>query len=347
MVKKIYIYSIIPDMAVDSQFVIENPSLKTGRKGKFISCTISDRTGKLSCRIWGPYGCGRDDIESVSRIITEYEGHIFRISGKADKFNDELTVNINDGLRYLSEPVDEKKVTTSDYIYSPADIDGNKTKIFELIDSIKNDGLKELVHTVIKKSDGFFDKPAARTKHHDYNGGLAEHSLEVAQIALSSCSSICGVRLNRDITLAGAILHDIGKCQSFKRKGLYFASLPAYSLIGHITPAMQTLSRYTSFVDDNTYQELLHIIQSHHGEYGEIRPQTPEAWAVHFADNTSAMLHEVSEDLKTAKKGEILWGKRSEGMVFCTESCEEEQPDEERKSPGAAKNQMTFTDCFD
>ena len=346
MTKKIYVDSIIPKMVVDSSFIIENPSLREGKNSKYITCTISDSTGKISCKIWGSYNSETIEIENIYRIIQKNEGHIFRISGKADKYKDDLNINVNDGVEYLKTPVDEKIITPSDYIYSPADIKGNKEKILTLCDSIQNQGLKDLVLTILKKSDGFFEKPAAKTKHHDYTGGLCEHTLEVAEISLSIGKSLNGVNLNRDILIAGAVLHDIGKCQSFDKKGLFYSPNPSYSLLGHITPAMQTLSRYTAFVDADIYSELLHIIQSHHGDHGETRPQTPEAWTVHFADNISATLHEISEDLKSAPPGELLWGKRMDGFVFRSKTNENISPAQKTDDAGK-KSQLTITDCFD
>lgn len=344
LIKKIYVNSIIPKMAVDSAFLIENPTLRTGKNNKYIACSISDNTGKISCKIWGQYNSGACDIEEVFNALAENEGQIFRISGKADKYNNDLNINVNDGIEYLKNPVDIKKITPSDYIYSPANIKENRDKILKLCESVKNRGLKDLLQTVIKKSEGFFEKPAAKSRHHDYTGGLCEHTLEVAEISLSIGRNLAGINLNYDILIAGAILHDIGKCQSFDKKGLYYAPNPSYSLLGHITPAMQTLSRYRAFVDEGTYLELLHIIQSHHGEHGETRPQTPEAWIVHFADNISATLHEISEDLKPAERGELLWGKRMDGFVFKSDSYEENS--EKVNSSESSKKDMTTLDCF-
>ncbi len=344
--KKIYAESVASNTAVDSYFIIESPSLRTGRSGKYIACSISDCTGKISCRIWGQYNSGSNQIEDAFRFILNNEGQVFRIAGKADKYNDELVININDGIEYLKNFADPKKVTASDYIYSPADIEENKKKLLSLCNSIANEGIRNLVLTAIKKSDGFFEKPAAKTKHHDYTGGLCEHTLEVAEISLKISESLAGLHLNRDVLLAGAVLHDIGKCMTFEKKGLYYSPNPSYSLLGHITPAMQMLSRYTAFADADTYQDILHIIQSHHGEYAETKPQTPEAWTVHFADNISATVHEISEDLKSAKAGELLWGKRTESFVYRSKTSGSMINNLEKGDNSKTKSQLTITDCL-
>ncbi|WOF15365.1 HD domain-containing protein [Methanoplanus sp. FWC-SCC4] len=316
MKKNLFVRDVKPDNRVDSLFLIENADLKTGKKGKYLTCTLSDSTGKIPCKIWGRYNGGDQEIEYIYKSLFENAGCVFRISGKADSYNEEIYVSINEGIEYLKNPAESKGINEGDFLFSPADIEGNKKEILHLSESISDEGLRNIVISVLKKTDGFFEKPAAKSKHHDYPGGLCEHTLEVAKISVSISEGISGSNLNRDILIAGAILHDIGKCMNFDRKGLSFQANSLYSLLGHITPALQMLSRYEAFTDKETFGELMHIIQSHHGDYGDIRPQTPEAWAVHFADNISATIHEVKSDLEQVPKGTSTWGKRIEGYVY-------------------------------
>ena len=74
--------------------------------------------------------------------------------------------------------------------------------------------------------------------------------------------------------------------------------------------------KYGVLVDETVLEQIIHIIQSHHGQYGEIKPQTVEAWTVHFADNMSAMLHEVNDDISKIGPGDTGWGENSGGPVF-------------------------------
>lgn len=312
-----FISSILPNAVVDSLFVVDEVTLRnSSNKKSYISCTVSDRTGRLPCKIWGDAGMNESDIEGYYNTLSQSQGDIFRIAGRAALYKGELGINVNDGIVYLGKPADSSKISDSDFINSPVDIAACKKQILALIESIGDEDLRTLVSSAVTKADGFFEKPAAKGRHHGYFGGLCEHSLEVAKTALSIEESLSDVRLNRDLLIAGALLHDIGKCQSFEKKGLSYVPLPEYSLLGHTATGMMYLSRYRTFTDEETFRELLHIVQSHHGEHGETLPQTPEAWAVHFADNISAKLHEVDEDLKSVKPGESVRGWRSDSFVY-------------------------------
>ena len=69
-------------------------------------------------------------------------------------------------------------------------------------------------------------------------------------------------------------------------------------------------------MDGQDLSHLLHIVQTHHGEYGDPKPQTVEAWAVHMADNTSAILHEVASDIEDTIPGEGRFGPNVKAPVF-------------------------------
>ncbi|MBQ3718156.1 MAG: HD domain-containing protein [Methanomicrobium sp.] len=357
--KKEFISSVLPNAVVDSLFVVDEVTLRnSSNKKSYISCTVSDRTGRLPCKIWGDAGMSESDIEGYYNALSQSQGSIFRIAGRAALYKGELGINVNDGIVYLSKPADSSKLPDSDFINSPVDIAACKKQILALIDSIGDEGLRTLVSSAVTKADGFFEKPAAKGRHHGYFGGLCEHSLEVAKTALSIEESLSGVRLRRDLLIAGALLHDIGKCQSFEKKGLSYVPLPEYSLLGHTATAMMYLSHYRAFTDAETFRELLHIVQSHHGEHGETMPQTAEAWAVHLADNISAKIHEVDEDLKSVNPGESVWGRKSDSFVYKSASCDDTGGERGAGDNGGGnfvsgkgsgsekKSQRSITDCF-
>ena len=135
--------------------------------------------------------------------------------------------------------------------------------------------------------------------------GLDEHTLEVARFACAYADHVPRSGIDRDIALAGALLHDIGKTLGFKSAGPGFSSTPEYSLIGHITPGLAQLSAYRGALPLECHLNLVHIIQSHHGPNGEILPHTAEAWAVHCADLASAQLRMAGDDVQKCSPGEM------------------------------------------
>jgi len=232
MNKSVFIKDISEDMKVDCLFVIENPQLKDMKRGKFISCTLYDNSGKIACKIWGVSG-RNEEVERISESLRT--GEVYRVSGVAKSYNNALEININEGIKYLGESVSVSGLNAEDYIFSPVDLVQNEQEIRVLMASIRNPSLKEMVKDVVDSAGGFFEKPAAKFMHHDYRGGLAEHTLEVARFACAFADSMPRFGVNRDLVLAGALLHDIGKCRSFERQGFGYVALPEYDLIGHVS----------------------------------------------------------------------------------------------------------------
>lgn len=147
--------------------------------------------------------------------------------------------------------------------------------------------------------------PASMAGHHALLGGLLKHTAEVATIA-RAISRAAGA--DADLVLAGVLLHDIGKLESY-RWDTHFATTDAGSLIGHIVLGAQMLDRAVRerTPPPCTEAELLllqHLILSHHGrhEYGApVLPMTLEAEVLHYADNASAHTASMAEAIGEAE----------------------------------------------
>jgi 3'-5' exoribonuclease len=131
------------------------------------------------------------------------------------------------------------------------------------------------------------------------------HTTEVAAIA----RAIARVRgASSDLLLAGVLLHDIGKLESYRWDGI-FEYTDAGRLVGHVVLGALMLERRLNDEADppctaTERQILLHMILSHHGqlEFGSpVRPMTLEAEALHWADNASAKTASLAEALQEAK----------------------------------------------
>jgi 7,8-dihydroneopterin 2',3'-cyclic phosphate phosphodiesterase len=131
--------------------------------------------------------------------------------------------------------------------------------------------------------------PAGRSHHHCYPGGFIEHVLSTANIALAICDSVENIyegKANRDLVLAGTLLHDICKPVTYlvTENGSYDSTHLA-DYLDHLSLATLELSRRDFPV------ELIHIVAAHHGNYGPIRPRTVEALIVHLADLSDSRLN--------------------------------------------------------
>lgn len=152
----------------------------------------------------------------------------------------------------------------------------------------------------------FARAPGATRGHHAQIGGLLLHSCEVANIARESVRTMRG---NVALVTAGALLHDIGKTESYAVQLSGFENTQAGHLLGHIVlgslmleERLRTLPAGT--IGEAQRLELHHFIQSHHGipEYGAaVRPMTLEAEILHFADQTSAKGNDFAEAVQDAE----------------------------------------------
>ncbi len=168
----------------------------------------------------------------------------------------------------------------------------------ELIGTLEHPHLQALIARIFAPAsetwERFRDAPAAKHYHHAYLHGLLEHTLTVAQ-AVSAMATVFG-EVDRDLAVSGALLHDIGKLDTYRRVGGQTEMTDLGRLHGEI-PLGYTRIRDEIAASDGfppqTAQALLHIILSHHGalEHGSpVLPCTREAVLVHMADNLGSKL---------------------------------------------------------
>jgi putative nucleotidyltransferase with HDIG domain len=132
--------------------------------------------------------------------------------------------------------------------------------------------------------------PAGLSHHHSYTGGYVEHVVATAEIALTLCDVVEKIyrgKVNRDLVLAGVVLHDIFKPLTYTEKeNGTFASSPLAERIDHLTLVVSEMVRRGFPL------HLIHIVCAHHGhQYGPVGPRTVEALICHLADITDSKLN--------------------------------------------------------
>ena len=131
--------------------------------------------------------------------------------------------------------------------------------------------------------------PAGRSHHHSYPGGYIEHIASTSNLALAMCNSVERIyhgKVNRDFVLAGVLLHDAFKPVTYTvdKRGNYGST--------HLGEYLDHLSLATSELARRGFPlEIIHIVTSHHGQYGPIRPKTVEALICHLADLMDSRLN--------------------------------------------------------
>ena len=181
------------------------------------------------------------------------------------------------------------------------------------IKSIKNEYLSTLLNKLFVEDEEFVklfqEHSAAKTVHHGFIGGLMEHTLSVTRL----CEYMADVYplLNRDLLIAAALLHDVGKTKEL-------SSFPmndytdAGQLLGHIIIGAQMIHDLAREIPEFPValeNQLVHCILAHHGEleYGSPKkPALAEAVALNLADNTDARMETLTE-IFANDKGKKEW----------------------------------------
>jgi len=166
---------------------------------------------------------------------------------------------------------------------------------------IQNPALRRLVELLLTTNRaGWLVQPAARKNHHAYRGGLLEHTLSVTRTCIFLAEKYAAYYpemlppLDKDLVVAGGILHDIGKLIEIDLRPEGATHTPAGALIGHILLGRDMIREAAKSIPGLTAECLLrleHLIITHQGrpEWGSPKPpMTPEALLVHYADDIDA-----------------------------------------------------------
>ena len=181
------------------------------------------------------------------------------------------------------------------------------------IDSVGNEYLRQLLKAFFVEDKEFIEdfrmSSAAKSVHHSFVGGLAEHTLGVTNLCHFFCRNY--PYLNRDLLIAVALLHDIGKTKELSKfpRNDYTEE---GQFIGHIIIGVQMIDEKLREIPGFPVllaNEVRHCILAHHGEleYGSPKkPAIAEALALNFADNTDAKL-EIFKETLAAGQSDAGW----------------------------------------
>jgi 3'-5' exoribonuclease len=170
---------------------------------------------------------------------------------------------------------------------------------------IGNRALRQLVESLLTGNrDALLTHPAARRNHHAYVGGLLEHTLSVTRACVYLADKYAEYYpemkppLDKDLVVAGGILHDIGKLREMDQRAEGATHTAEGSLIGHILIGRDMVREAAAMkgasLGADTLLRLEHLIITHQGrpEWGSPKPpMTPEALLVHYADDLDAKYH--------------------------------------------------------
>jgi len=265
---------------VDSKrgiFLIISATVRTSSNGKkYTEAVAADEKTTFRVKIW-------DVVEAGSLVFADYEyNSLFHsFSLKPKKIAD------SDSAAQIAQKL----------IPHFENIDTLNKCLEYLVKSVENQHLRKLLEEIFFNDrefhESFMRATAASKNHHVGRGGLLYHTISVTKNALNLISNYPS--LNRDLVVAGCLLHDIGKVKTYTQ-GPAFDYTNDGKLENHIVIGVKMLARFIDKIPDfpeDLETVLTHILASHHGalEYGSpIVPKVPEAILIHFVDEMDAKL---------------------------------------------------------
>jgi len=298
---KVFIEDIQEGHEVEAAFLVGDLRLGQTRNGKpFAALQLKDRTGRIEARVW-------DGAESFFQSVKN--GDVALIRGGAESFQGRVQLKV---LKY--RVLSPEEVNLDDFRAASArDPDEMLDDLLDAAGRLTDPHLAGLMEDVLLDPDigpAFKRAPAAKRFHHAYSGGLLEHTLTLVRAAEAISRIYPG--LNRDLLVAGAIVHDLGKILEFDQ-GLSGDYTDEGRLVGHIVLGVGMIERKLAERPDFPPRLALllkHMILSHHGEYemgSPKRPKVLEALVLHNLDDLDAKINGIGGFIERHADEETGW----------------------------------------
>lgn len=279
-------------------YILKNIRNMLTNSGKpYLSCTLSDASATLEAKVWdyaGPIGPGD-------------ESQVAKVQGKMQEFKGAPQIKI-ERIR-LASPQDQYDL--ADLVpVAPIDRDAAFQRIVQTVQSFSDADYKAICLEVLNRHEqGFRNIPAAKSVHHSFVGGLLMHTsymLETAGFLARLYRSV----INRELLLAGTLLHDIAKLEEFvvSELGIVTEYSVKGQLLGHLVMGAQEVHEVCQqlHVPEDKSVLLQHLLLSHHGqpEFGAaVVPMCAEAELLNYIDNIDAKMEIYRENLDKTEPG--------------------------------------------
>jgi len=274
---------------VAGTFLVQTKQIPLNRNGKpYIAMQLMNRTGTVAARVW-------DNVDQFASVFES--GDFLQVRGIGVEYQNKVQLKVD-----WLERVDSATVNPEDFLpASPRDRQEMLGTLQALVDTIGDAPLRDLIRGCLADDtfrERFVRSPAAKTIHHAYLGGLLEHTLTVMELADRVAAVYPG--LSRDLLLAGAFFHDIGKTRELGHERSFEYSDEG-RLIGHIVMGANMFSDWAEQHPDlpeETVLKLTHMILSHHGTYefgSPKRPKFAEALVLNYIDEMDSKVQTLKE----------------------------------------------------
>jgi 3'-5' exoribonuclease len=231
---------------------VRKDRLTSRNGGAYLALELRDRTGTLPARVF----------READRIGLRFErGDAIFARGKLERFKGQLAAELDDVRRLEPGSFEPAEFLPAAY-RSVEELEGF---LEHLTREVHDPGLRQVVERLLfanPVAGDFRRAPCTRDGHHAYLGGLLEHTVSVGTLVGELCQ--LHPRLDSDLLMAAALIHDVGKTREFTYQAEFGVSEEG-RLLGHLTIGAQMVAAVSGELAAERRLALLHCLLSHHG----------------------------------------------------------------------------------
>ena len=299
--KEIYISGIKTDMEIQDFFMVRMIAVKIGaNKKQYLDLLLSDSTGEITAKKWD---VADEELPALGEIK---EQDIVKIKGSVTEWNGLRQIRV----ARIRKSVKEDELELADFIKSaPEKGEAMYSYVIGKANAIKDGDLKSIcVEFLGKNKEKLLYYPAAQKNHHAELGGLLYHLKRM----LMTGDKVCEVytNLNKDLVMAGVILHDIEKINEIDSNEFGMSSGYSFEgkMLGHIVQGVVAIDKMADELEIPREKTVMleHMILAHHyePEFGSPKkPLFPEAEILHYLDMIDARMYDMQEALEATEPG--------------------------------------------
>ena len=283
---------------IEGFYILKTAQIKTSNSGKpFLAAVVADRSGAVDAKCWDYAGpLGAQDEGTVIKIrgtVTEYRGALQVILSRLRPAQDGDQYNLGELV-----PV------------APIDVDAGWRELLDMTDGLGDGDYRAVCRKVLERyGERFRSIPGGKSMHHSFVSGLLMHTLYMARIA-DQLAGVYPEVIDRDLLVAGTILHDVAKCDEFVTSplGLVTEYSTKGQLLGHLVMGAQAAAEAAKElgVPEEKSVLLQHMLLSHHGEpeFGAaVRPMCAEAELLSMIDLIDSRMEIYKETMEETELG--------------------------------------------
>ena len=285
---------------VDGYYILKSAFPKVTTTGKpFLSASFSDKTGAIEAKVWDYSG----------PIDSSDEGKVIKIRGEVSEYRGTPQITVSQ-IRLATE---QDRYDVSALVpVAPIDTDEELERIKALVATMDDRDYRAICEEMLSRHEEEFKKiPAAKSVHHGFLSGLLMHTGNMLRLA-DFLSGIYPEVIDRNLLLAGALLHDFSKAVefTFSQLGLVTNYSVKGQLLGHLVMGAQEVAQVAADlgIPEDKSVLLQHLILSHHGEpeFGAaVKPICAESELLSYIDMIDSKMEIYRENFEQIPVGEV------------------------------------------